>query len=356
MSCRLPSGAALWIALVLAGGIGGCVESESRSTPPGPAPVVDTVHGEIPPPRPGFRWGVYQIYTGAGRYRGRLSDATGELASPPQLVMFYRDLGRGFPRSGCDIIREAGATPVVSLELWRWGDRRQSYLAAIADGTLDDYFRQWATDARDYADPVFLRFGFEMNGDWFSWGNQPELYIRAWKRVRHIFQESGAKNVQWVWAPNNVSIPRTAENAIEVYYPGKGEVDWLGVDGYNFGDHHDEWHHWESFDAVFTPALDCLERLAPEKPILIAEFAAAAGESGQKARWIVDAYRSIQARPRVMGAIWFNLDKRREGEPDWRIASDPGSLEAFNLTFASPAWHAASASQPRAASDPNRAQ
>ncbi|MEZ4654400.1 MAG: hypothetical protein R3E12_12615 [Candidatus Eisenbacteria bacterium] len=42
--------------------------------------------------------------------------------------------------------------------------------------------------------------------------------------------------------PNSGKHPRTA-NAIEVYYPGKGEVDWLGVDGYNFGDHHDEWHH-----------------------------------------------------------------------------------------------------------------
>ncbi|MEZ4654399.1 MAG: hypothetical protein R3E12_12610 [Candidatus Eisenbacteria bacterium] len=93
--------------------------------------------------------------------------------------MFYRDLGRGFRVRMLDIIPRGRCPPVVSLKLYyrRWGDRRQSYLAAIADGTLDDYFRQWATDARDYADPVFLRFGFEMNGDWFSWGNQPELYI-----------------------------------------------------------------------------------------------------------------------------------------------------------------------------------
>ena len=35
-----------------------------------------------------------------------------------------------------------------------------------------------------------------------------------------------------------------------------------------------------------------------------------------------------------MGAIVFNFDKRREGEPNWRIDADAESLRAFRETFA----------------------
>ena len=40
------------------------------------------------------------------------------------------------------------------------------------------------------------------------------------------------------------------------YYPGDAYVEWIGVDGYNFGDDHDQWHKWSSFEAVFAGVLD----------------------------------------------------------------------------------------------------
>lgn len=285
-------------------------------------------------------WGIYQIFWGAQRFEGVLAATLETLASPPDYVMFYRDLGRGFPFGGCQVIRSHGATPVLSLELWHWGSRgsrgQHDYLQMICDGAYDDFFRQWAVDAKSFEDSVVVRFGFEMNGNWFTWGNRPEEFIHAWRRAHAIFEEAGADNVVWAWCPNNVSIPRDPANTIERYYPGDDVVDWIGLDGYNFGDHHDEWHRWETFDEVFGPALALCDSRWPHKPIFLAEFGSAPGEPGQKAAWIRDAHARIQSHPRLFGAIWYNLDKRSEGEPDWSLDSDPGSLEAFNQTFAQP--------------------
>ena len=36
----------------------------------------------------------------------------------------------------------------------------------------------------------------------------------------------------------------------------------------------------------------------------------------------------------AFGTIWFDYDKRGEEEHDWRIASSPEALAAFNATFA----------------------
>jgi hypothetical protein len=283
---------------------------------------------------PPFRWGIYQIYWGPEHFRTMLQRSIAPLASRPQLVLFYRDLGRPFPAKGCRIVGEIGAAPVIALELWRWGRHPSNQLPDIRDGDYDDFFRKWAEGARDFGKQVFLRFGFEMNGDWFTWGDQPDVFVAAWRRIHAIFREVGADNVLWVWTPNCVSIPRGKGNAIPLYYPGDEFVDWVGLDGYNFGDHHDRWHAWEGFDAIFGDGLALLEERYPGKPIMIGEFACAPGPPGRKAAWIQDAYRCLRADPRIRAAVWFNLDKRDESEPNWLIRSDPGALDAFNQTFA----------------------
>ncbi len=280
-------------------------------------------------------WGLYQIYTGASRFEVALDETLSELDSAPQYLMFYRDLGRGFPRRGCEIIRERGATPILSLELWHWGSGANS-LPDIRSGRFDAFFRKWARDAKAYEGPVFLRFGFEMNGDWFSWGNQPSEFIECWRRVHGLFQDEQANNVVWLWSPNAISIPREDWNAIEAYYPGDEFVDWVGLDGYNFGDNHSEWHSWESFEDVFGPALQTVRKEFAGKPVMIAEFGTAPGDPGDKARWIRETHAAMVRRPEIRAAIWFNLDKRREGEPDWSLDSEASALAAFNETFARP--------------------
>lgn len=281
-----------------------------------------------------LEWGIYQILW-SNEYCAHVQETVSRLASRPDYVMFYRDLMRPYPKQVIQCLADQGATPIVSLELWHWRTQ-QPELADINAGKYDEHFRSWALAAKEHGRRVLWRFGFEFNGNWFTWSLDPDAYVTAWRRVRGIFAEVGATHVEWVWAPNLVSCPDTPENNMHLYYPGDEHVDWVGVDGYNFGDHHDEWHRWQSFESLFTDVLDDLARRYPGKRLMIAEFAAADNEPGLRATWIREAYAFLQKRPEVRAAIWFNYDKRREGEPNWRIDTSPESLRAFNATFAAP--------------------
>lgn len=301
------------------------------------APSVSTQAPEAAPAER-LDWGMYRILWSRD-YAKRIAAEVSKYARPPRYVMFYRDLGRGFPQSAIEAIHAQGAVPIVSLELAHWHESRTPRLPAILAGEYDDFFRAWAHDAREDGRPVLLRFGFEANGDWFSWGGDPERYVAAWRRAHAIFAEERADNVKWVWSPNIQSVPDTPDNSMHRYHPGDAFTDWVALDGYNWGDGYDEWHHWESFEGIFGAAVAELARRHPGKPIMIAETSSAPGPPGgpdEKAAWIRDAWEAARNMPGLRAVVWFDLDKRREGELDWRIESSPEGLAAFNASFAAP--------------------
>ncbi len=302
-------------------GLGVCGPETARSQRTSPTPV---------------EWGLYQIYWGGKTYGDRLDREVKHLASAPDYVLFFRDLSCPFPKAAMDQLHGRGATPVVSLELTHWHQRGEHFLGEIVGGVYDDHFRRWADDARADGRRVLLRFGFEFNGNWVGWSGDPKAFRTAWRRMHGIFREVGADNVEWVWAPNHVSVPSTAEYEIHRYYPGHDVVDWVALDGYNWGENHDQWHHWESFDSVFARQLDEFAQRYPDKPVMISEFGCVPDRPGRKAEWIRQAYRAVLARPAIKAVVWFNYDKGREGEHNWRIDSSPESLRAFNETFAQP--------------------
>ena len=99
-----------------------------------------------------------------------------------------------------------------------------------------------------------------------------------------------------VWCPNNTDQPGDAWNNIAAYYPGDQYVDWVGMDGYNWGTTANT--SWQSFDAVFSDIYRQLTALTA-KPLMIGEFACAE-QGGDKAAWISDALLKIgTAYPRV---------------------------------------------------------
>ena len=281
-----------------------------------------------------LQWGLMTMRH--NDFKAHLTERFKQYPTNPAYIMFFYPISWDFPRPWVEVAAEFDATSMVSIELWQWGRNRKpgSYLPAIVAGEYDDTFRRWAQGAKEYGGRVLIRFGFEFNGKWFTWSLDPKSYVPAWRRIHGIFREVGADNVEWVWSPNIESCPDTPENDMHLYYPGNAYVDWVGVDGYNFGDHHDEWHKWQSFEEVYRQVLDEFDRRYPDKPTIIPEFGSAPGKPGQREQWIRDAYAFLQGRPRVKAAIWFDLNKRREGEPNWRIDATPESLQAFNETFA----------------------
>jgi hypothetical protein len=267
------------------------------------------------------------------------------------IVMLYQGWGitdgtQNFQTSWMDNIRNHGSIPMVSWEPWLYtaGVNQPKYqLADIISGNFDPYIKKWADDSKTWGHPYFLRFAAEMNGNWFSWsegvnGNQSGEYVQAWRHVHDIFASREVTNVTWVWSPN---IEYNGSTPLEGLFPGDDYVDWLGMDGYNWGtvphapgavsphsidsDQSTIVTGWQTFSQVFAQTYAHLTALST-KPLMVAEMASAE-QGGSKAAWITDALSTqIPCNfKRIRAFIWFNENK----ETDWRIESSPSAQHAF---------------------------
>ena len=97
-----------------------------------------------------------------------------------------------------------------------------------------------------------------------------------------------------------------------------------------------KWHVWQTFEQVYAVVLREFQKRYADKPVMITEFGCAPGKPGQRRQWILAAHRTLERYPQVRAVIWFNYDKTREKEPNWRLEEADGSLQAFNKTFARP--------------------
>jgi hypothetical protein len=261
------------------------------------------------------------------------------------LLSFYWSWGLGksvTPFTWIRAILAENKIPLVTWEPWVIPPDDESPASSIVDtnfslsriiqGCFDDYILFWARRLKPIEGQIFLRPMHEMNGNWYPWcgmtnGNEPRQFILAWKHLRHLFDDEGLTHVKWVWSPYVFSVPDTVENEIQHYYPGDSCVDWIGLDGYNWGVSR-EWSHWQTFEEVFEAAYRMVTQLT-EKPVMIAETGCAES-GGSKAIWISDALASIRENHRrILAVTWFNANK----ECDWRIESSQASLSSFKKNW-----------------------
>lgn len=224
-------------------------------------------------------------------------------------------------------------TPVVTVEPFLPGrSERTIPFRKIISGAWDDKFRREARNAREFPGEMMIRFAQEMNGSWYGWSGKPAAFIAAWRHVISVFRREGATNVKWIWSPNiNRGYPFVR------YFPGEAWVDYVGLDGYNWGTEGPGADRWLSFSGVFLHSYEELTALS-SRPVIISETAS--GEfGGSKATWIKRAFlHEIPNRfPRVVAVIWFDYNK----EEDWRVDSSRSSLNAFRRVVASPLYRLA---------------
>jgi beta-mannanase len=219
-----------------------------------------------------------------------------------------------FPNAGHALERDAGRRPLIAW--YTDGD-----LAAISSGRVDSLLRERARACREFGAPIYVRWAAEFNDASNPCYGRPREFVAAWRRIVSVFRSAGATNVRWVWCPLALERAWSAADDWRRYYPGDRFVDWLGMDGYNWGTTR-SWSKWQSFRDIFGPVYSEYSR---RKPTMICEVASAQS-GGDKAAWITDMGTAL-AGPfsRVRAVVWFHANK----ETDWRIDSSPASLAAF---------------------------
>ena len=223
-------------------------------------------------------------------------------------------------------------------------------LPEIANGEWDDYIDEWingfrlwlATYQADHQPKIMIRFAHEFNSDWFPWSNQPDNLIDAWRHLHQRFVRAGVEqHVEWVWNVNNVDVDDY--NDFSVYYPGDDVVDWVSIDGYNWGSNY-HYTRWKSFDETFSQSYVKLVTDFPNKPIMIAEVSStepadlpneAQGQYGDdsdiyesKDTWVNDMLTNVENNyPAIKAILWFNSNK----ELNWALDDDHNTgLEGLN--------------------------
>lgn len=237
--------------------------------------------------------------------------------------MWYITWNYSFPSSECDSAKNYGGVPMIT---WEPSLSTTNTLEAISNGNYDSYLTTFAQAAKNWGGLIYLRFAHEMNGNWYVWdgyhngeSSGPAKYIAAWKHIHNIFSSASATNVKWVWSPNHTSAPDESWNQAVNYYPGDDYVDWIGIDGYNWGQ-----GDWQTFTQIFSSAYATFESYG--KPLMISEFACATDESYSKADWITDAFSEIESTySRIRIFVWFNQNKER----DWRVSSSTSASDSF---------------------------
>lgn len=224
---------------------------------------------------------------------------------------------------------------------------------------------------------IFLRFGHEMNGNWYPWGQRPILFKTKYRLLAEIIHAQTARTAM-IWAPNygvgypfGALVPKPGsddfnlldtnhdgqvsdrDDMYEPYYPGNDVVDWVGMTIYHWGLDF-PWLENEIPPAnSFTNSLVgkyhgsipnfyaryCLDS-SRHKPFAVTETAAfyntqktGAPELQIKRAWWTQIFSATTEFPLLKCVNWFDELKResiaQNNLIDWRVTGTTQIRNAF---------------------------
>ncbi|WNV85140.1 cellulose binding domain-containing protein [Umezawaea sp. Da 62-37] len=246
--------------------------------------------------------------------------------------------GNAFNAADARTLWNQGVMPHFTWEPWNpalgVNDPGQIHLQDIVDGRWDTYIRARGAEFASVGAPIMVRWGHEFNGNWYPWGivnnnSNPALYVSAYRRVHDLVVAAGATNVQWVWCFNSSPTPNVPANDPAASYPGDGYVDWVAIDGYNWGlgpSWDPSGNYWTSFDSIFSGPYATARSIAPQRPVMIAEVGSSE-DGGNKAQWINDMSTALQSGrySDLKLVTYFDQDK----EELWSGSSSQSTKTAF---------------------------
>lgn len=262
-------------------------------------------------------------------------------------VMFSNNWfsNRNFPVKTARWIRKRDITPYVRLmmrsdtEL----DHREPLftLNAILRGAFDADLTKWGQQAAKFATPVISEFGTEMNGQWFPWNARwngraqgAKRFRDAYRHIIDVTRKAGASNIIWVFHVNNSDDPMRNWNRFEKYYPGDDYIDWLGVSIYAMQAPYDT--EKTSFVKTLPKVMARFAKMAPKKPVIVAEFGTDVRNPRERAaKWVDGALQMMLSRrwPNLIGFSWWNETWENDDDPtrntDMRVQSNAALAQVF---------------------------
>jgi len=240
-----------------------------------------------------------------------------------------------------DTLRSHGWMPMLNVNPYFFSQCTANNLtlyAAIAKGNCDDFLHLAGKNLHKINKPFYLLFAWEMNNKQNAWsvpttGSTAQDFIAAWRHIHTIFVEEKATSVVWVFDPN---IPDDPTVPYPIIYPGDKYVDWIGLDGYNWGTTQ-SWSSWVSFAGVFTSSYTKLITIAKHKPMIIAEVNTT-DQGGDKSAW----YRDMLTKQlpynftNIAAIVFFNEDRTTQEHVNWKIDTSPATLKAFTTAIHTP--------------------
>lgn len=191
----------------------------------------------------------------------------------------------------------------------------------VNSGVFDEHIRSRAEAVRALAQPLFIRWFYEMDSESLAdLSVSPSSYIRAWRRIRWIFASAGAWNAVWVWCPTAWGFK---DGDALRYYPGDAYVDWVCSDGYNWAPGR-KGDPWRSFAEIYDTFYEF--GVAHDKPMMVGEYGCQERGPGEKGGWIAEARGAVKALfPELDALVYFDSDR----DYDWRLETSTSSYQSF---------------------------
>jgi beta-mannanase len=228
-----------------------------------------------------------------------------------------------FPADYAEYIKINNKILMVTWEPYLHKQKDKNILYDIIYGKYDNLINNFCTAMKKTESPIFLRWGHEMNGNWYSWAGNQNIYKEAYIHIFKIFKKNNCDNVKFIFSINNFDANKQ-HSKFEKFYPGNIYVDVIGIDGYNWGNTKKS-IGWKSPESVFSESYSRVKKLSPEKPVFITEIGSSSN-GGNKRKWIRDFCHLLSRKYKsVKAVIWFNIDK----ETDWSITNNMNIWESY---------------------------
>ncbi|MBV9667162.1 MAG: hypothetical protein JO327_03430 [Nitrososphaeraceae archaeon] len=245
--------------------------------------------------------------------------------------------GITFPLPQCQQIRAAGAVPFIRMQNWKKDSKNLSDMfithANITAGKADAALTTYAQAAKNFAIPLLIEYGVEINGNWFPWNQEgPNAFVSAYRHIIDIFRCVGAHNVKFALhldlSENNI-----ANGGGRKWYPGDQYIDCIGVSAY--GEPKNGGLGFGCAGSLKNDGYNRLASISATKPLGIFEWGF--GNAKDTADTLA-AIPTLYPRIKII-QIWHEHVIGDKSEPyDRRINANPQNLAAYRNGIANPVY------------------